>query len=250
MRDGVLTRLIGKWLNAGVMEDGRVSYPSAGTPQGGVVSPLLANVFLNEVVDHWFEEVVKPRLLGSGHLYRFADDIVIVLSNGRDAQRIMDVLPKRLEKYGLVLHPEKTRVVHFSPGPKGNSFDLLGFTHYWSKSRRGFWVVKRKTAANRFSAAIKRIGKWCREARPMRIPEQHRLLTAKLRGHFAYYGITGNSAALARFRHEVERLWMSWLSRRSWRTSKTWDRFKEIIQRHPLPKPIAIHSILRHAVKI
>jgi RNA-directed DNA polymerase len=250
VRDGVLTRLIGKWLNAGVMEDGRVSYQSVGSPQGGVVSPLLSNVFLNEVVDQWFEEVVKPRLLGAGCLFRYADDIIIVLKNEHDAQRMMDVLPKRLGKYDLTLHPEKTRVVHFAQGSKDSSFELLGFTHYWGKARNGLWAVKRKTARKRFSAAIKRIGRWCREARSLQIPEQHRLLTKKLIGHYSYYGITGNYKALARFHYEVRRQWKKWLSRRSWKTSSTWDWFKALIQRFPLPQPIVTHSVRRHVAKI
>jgi RNA-directed DNA polymerase len=142
VRDGVLIKLIGKWLNAGVMEDGQVSYPNMGTPQGGVISPLLANIFLNEVIDHWFEADVKPCLLGTGHLYRFADDIIIVLSKEYDAHRIMNVLPKRLGKYGLELHPDKTRIVHFVPGHKDSHYSLLGFTHYWSKSRKGTWDIQ------------------------------------------------------------------------------------------------------------
>jgi RNA-directed DNA polymerase len=250
MRDGVLAKLIGKWLNAGIMEEGQVSYPETGTPQGGVISPLLANIFLHEVIDEWFKVVVRPRLKGAGHLYRFADDIIIVLSEERDAQRLMDVLPKRLGKYGLTLHPEKTKVIHFIPGKRNSNFSLLGFTHYWDKSRKGYWVVKRKTDKKRFSAAIQRIGKWCRENRPKPIPEQHRTLCAKLRGHYAYYGITGNSRGLSRFGYEVERLWKKWLGRRSWKTAKTWDKFKALFKRFPLPKPIAIHSVLRHVANI
>jgi RNA-directed DNA polymerase len=250
MRDGVLRRLIGKWLNAGVMEDGQVSYPSMGTPQGGVVSPLLANIFLHEVIDEWFDQTVKPRLLGSGHLYRFADDIIIVLSNERDVQRVMKVLAQRLGRFGLKLHPDKTRSLHFVAAKENSSFSLLGFTHYWAKSRRGYWVVKRKTDNGRFSAAIKRIGKWCRENRAKPIPEQYRMLSAKLRGHYGYYGITGNSAGLSRFRCEAERLWTKWISRRSRKTPKSWEKLQEILRRFPLPKPIPIHSVLRRAANI
>jgi RNA-directed DNA polymerase len=250
MRDGVLTRLIGKWLNAGVMEDGHVSYPITGTPQGGVISPLLANIFLHEVIDEWFEQTVKPRLLGTGHLYRFADDIIIILSNERDAERVMNVLPQRLGKFGLNLHPDKTRSFHFVPDEENSSFNLLGFTHYWGKSRRGYWAVKRKTDKGRFSAAIKRIGKWCRDNRPKPIPEQYRVLSAKLRGHYAYYGITGNAAGLSRFRNEVEILWLKWISRRSRKTPKSWTKLKEILRRFPLPKPIPIHSVLRRVANI
>jgi len=250
VRDGVLTRLIGKWLNAGIFENGQVSFPEMGTPQGGVISPLLANVFLHEVVDKWFEEDVKPRLSNVGNLYRYADDIIIVLSSERDAHRLMAVLPKRLGKYGLSLHPDKTRVVHFVPKGKGNSFSLLGFTHYWDKSRRGYSVVKRKTDRKRFSAATQRMSKWCRENRAKTIPQQHKILSAKLRGHYSYYGITGNASGLSRFYHEVRRLWKKWLNRRSWRTSDSWDNFKRIIERFPLPRPIAIHSAYRRVANI
>lgn len=221
-----------------------------GTPQGGVISPLLANIFLHEVVDRWFEKDVKPRLLGSGHLYRYADDIIIILSNDQDAHRLMNVLPKRLGKYGLSLHPDKTKVVNFVPQEKGNSFSLLGFTHYWDKSRRGYSVVKRKPDKNRFSAALQRMGKWCRENRAKTIPQQHKILSAKLRGYYSYYGITGNSFGLARYYCEVRRIWKKWLSRRSWKTSETWDNFKRIIQRFPLPRPIAIHSTYRRVANI
>ena len=158
MRDGVLLRLIGNWLNAGVMEAEALSYPEAGTPQGGVISPLLANIYLNGVLDMWFEAEVKPRLHGRAFLVRYADDFVIGCSNEVDAKRLMEVLPKRFGKYGLALHPKKTRLICFRPPrvrrdggfDEPGSFDLLGFTHFWAKSRRGQWVIKRKTAKGRF----------------------------------------------------------------------------------------------------
>ena len=172
-------RLIGKWLNAGVMEDGAIEYPEAGTPQGGVISPILANIYLHEVLDEWFARQVAPRLAGRATLVRYADDAVIIFEQERDARRVMDVLPKRLAKYGLTLHPEKTRLVDFrrpdrrvaaSPtitasGSRPGTFDLLGFTHYWAKSRKGYWVVKQKTAADRFRRALKRVADWCRRYR-------------------------------------------------------------------------------------
>ncbi len=160
-------RLIGKWLNAGVMEDGAIEYPEAGTPQGGVISPLLANIYLHEVLDEWFVRQVAPRLVGRAVLVRYADDVVIIFGNEPDARRVFDVLPKRFAKYGLTLHPEKTRLVDFRrpdrralPSPdngdvrsRPGTFDLLGFTHYWAKSRKGYWVVKQKTAAARLRRA-------------------------------------------------------------------------------------------------
>ncbi|MEM7314424.1 MAG: group II intron reverse transcriptase/maturase, partial [Planctomycetota bacterium] len=173
VRDGVLQKLIHKWLNAGVMEDGNVSYPDAGSPQGGVVSPILSNVFLHYVLDSWFEKEVKPRLSGPAYLIRFADDFAIGVRHERDARRILEVLPKRFGKYGLTVHPDKTRLICFqsptlSRDKSGNSstcprtFTLLGFTHYWGKTRKGNWAVKRKTASSRFGRAVQSIAQWCR----------------------------------------------------------------------------------------
>ncbi len=246
VRDGVLVRLIGKWMNAGVMEDGRVYRPETGTPQGGVISPLLANIVLHEVVDTWFEEQVKPRLRGRAHLVRFADDLVIVFAREDDARRVMDVLPKRMGKYGLRLHPEKTRLVRFERPPyrasptreeRPETFDFLGFTHYWAKSRNGNWVVKRKTQRGRFTRTLKRIAAWCREHRHDPVAEQHKVLSAKLRGHDAYFGVTGNSRALGALRHWVERIWRTWLSRRSSKASINWEKMGRILVRYPMPKP-------------
>ena len=158
VHDGVLLRLIGKWLNAGVLEDGCVTHPATGSPQGGVVSPVLSNLFLHYVPDEWFAREVQPRLKGESFLIRHADDFVMGFACEEDARRVLAVLPKRFAKYGLTIHPEKTKLVPFErPGsasgqageerrePPG-TFDLLGFTHFWSRSRRGIWVVKRRTS--------------------------------------------------------------------------------------------------------
>jgi RNA-directed DNA polymerase len=252
VRDGVLLRLIGKWLNAGVMEDGSISYPEAGSPQGGVVSPLLANVYLHYVLDTWFAQEVQPRLAGRAFLIRYADDFVIGFSNESDARRVMDVLPKRFGKYGLILHPEKTRLVEFRPpidrnGPAGEpgTFDLLGFTHYWARSRRGSWVVKRQTASKRLNRGLQAITDWCRRHLHLPIREQHQKLSEKLRGHCAYYGITGNSRMLAVFRMQVHRIWRYWLSRRNRKRSMTWDCFNRLLETYPLPAAVAVHSVCR-----
>jgi RNA-directed DNA polymerase len=254
IRDGVLLRLIGKWLHAGVLEDGSVTLPTAGTPQGGVISPLLANVYLHSVLDVWFEREVKPRLKGRAFLIRYADDFVIGFAEEADARRVLDVLPKRFGKYGLTLHPDKTRLVAFRPpdrtlrdnpgtGSPPGTFDLLGFTHYWSRSRKGNWVVKRRTAASRLRRAIRTIAQWCRFNRHRPLPEQHQTLWQKLRGHFAYYGITGNGEALRRFRDAVARVWRHWLSRRSRGDPIPWDRFRRLLQRYPLPAAVPVHSV-------
>ena len=256
IRDGVLVRLIGKWLNAGVLEDGSLTFPEAGSPQGGVVSPILANVSLHYVLDVWFAEDVQPRLRGRAFLIRYADDFVMGFACEEDARRVLDVLPKRFGKYGLALHPEKTRLVPFRPptGPDGpgpgaggqpGTFDLLGFTHFWARSRRGTWVVKRRTAAGRLRRAVQSIAQWCRSHCHEPLAEQHRTLGQKLRGHFAYYGITGNGEALRRFRDAVARTWRFWLARRSWRAACSWVRFARLLARFPLPPPVVVHSVCR-----
>ena len=262
VRDGVLVRLIGKWLNAGVLDKGEMHYPEAGTPQGGVISPIISNIYLHEVLDVWFQHVVKPRLRGKAHMIRYADDVTMAFEHEEDAHRVMKVLPKRLEKYGLKLHPDKTRLVNFRPTPgyskepggkqgkEPGSFDVLGFRHYWGRSRRGYWVIKRKTAANRFSRALKRIAHWCKVARHGPITEQHQQLSQKLQGHYGYYGITGNWEALGRFRHEVRRIWRKWLGTRSWRAKQNWDWFARLEARFPLPPAVAVHSSLRRAAKL
>jgi RNA-directed DNA polymerase len=247
VRDGVLRRQIDKWLAAGVMEGNELSHPDAGTPQGGVVSPMISNVYLHDALDKWFERDVQPRLRGRARMVRFADDLVMVFTNETDARRVLDVLPKRLGKYGLTLHPTKTRLLHFRPpsgeGRQGRdagkrSFDFLGFTHHWTRSRRGSWVVKQKTAGSRFGRALKRMSQWFRAVRHQPVAQQHEQLERKLRGHYNYYGgVIGNSRALARFRHEVGRLWRKWLHRRSAKAAMTWDRFTRLLTRYPLLSP-------------
>jgi group II intron reverse transcriptase/maturase len=259
IRDGVLLRLIGKWLNAGVLEDGCVTHPEEGSPQGGVVSPMLSNIFLHYVLDEWFKRDVQPRLKGRSFLIRYADDFVMGFAHEEDARRVLAVLPKRFAKYGLTIHPEKTRLVPFERPDRGptpldgkrreppGTFDLLGFTHFWSRSRYGNWVVKQKTADSRFSRGLKSISQWCRFNRHEPLAAQHHTLCQKLRGHNAYYGITGNSVALSRFRWFVIGIWRKWLSRRRRRGTIPWDQFYRLLGRYPLPAPVAIHSVYRTA---
>jgi RNA-directed DNA polymerase len=252
VRDGVLLRLIGKWLNAGVMEDGTLEYPEAGTPQGGVISPILANIYLHEVLDQWFTRQVVPRLVGRALLVRYADDVLCIFEQERDAQRVLDVLPKRLAKYSLMLNPEKTRLVDFrrpvrravasschegDAGSRPGTFDLLGFTHYWAKSRNGYWVVMRKTAADRFRRALKRITDWCRSHRHDPVREQWATLRLKVLGHYGYFAIIGNSQALYTFRRRVGCVWRKWLSRRSQRAELSWVAMNRLLARYPLPQP-------------
>lgn len=255
VHDGVLRRTLDKWLKAGVLEAGNLSHPTTGTPQGGVASPLLSNIYLHKVLDEWFEEAIKPRLRGRAFLIRFADDFVLVFQLETDARRVLEVLPKRFDKYGLRLHPDKTRLVYFKqprreaepreeqPKEGPRSFDFLGFTHFWEKSRRGNWVVKRKTASDRITRFLRRINLWCQGHRHAPIVWQHAQLLSKLRGHNGYYGITGNSRALSSVHHWVMRIWRKWLSRRSRTSNLTWERFNLLLKRHPLPSPRIRHAV-------
>jgi RNA-directed DNA polymerase len=244
VRDGVLRKAIDKWLKAGVMEEGVERHPEDGTPQGGVISPLLANIYLHEVLDLWFETAVKPRLRGDAHLVRFADDAVIACQFEDDARRVMDVLPKRFGKFGLRIHPTKSRLVDFRRPPRGGSpprderpdtFDFLGFTHFWAKSMKGNWVVKQKTMTQRFSRAMKAIALWCRLHRHRPVAEQHRMLSSMVRGHYNYYGVLTNRTALRSFKHFAEQVWMKWLRRRSQRAGNVAHR--RLLGRYPLPSP-------------
>jgi group II intron reverse transcriptase/maturase len=253
VRDGVLRRTINKWLKAGVLEAGELHYEDAGTPQGGVISPLLANVYLHEVLDKWFASEVTPRLQGQAFLIRYADDAVIAFSSEGDARKVMDVLPKRFGKYGLKLHPEKTRLVKFHRPRKDDtprsadsgSFDLLGFTHRWGLSLKRSWVVKRETARSRFGRSLQRVSQWCRVHLHDKLAKQHQHLVRMLRGHYGYFGITGNANALSRFLYEVTHVWQKWLHRRSGRGSMPWPRFARLLERYPLPPPRVVHSVYR-----
>jgi group II intron reverse transcriptase/maturase len=243
VRDGVIRKAIDKWLKAGVMEEGVVSHPETGTPQGGVISPILMNIYLHEVLDNWFEKVVKPRLAGKASLIRYADDATFVFHSKADADKVMEVLPKRFGRFGLNLHPEKTRLIDFKqPKPDDKKvqvgcFDFLGFTHYWGRSRKGNWIVKRKTAKDRFARALKSIDIWCRWNRHLPMSDQHVMLSMKLRGHSQYYYIRGNSCSISRYYHEVCGIWRKWLNRRSQRARMTWERFMQLRKIYPFIMP-------------
>ena len=254
VRDGVLRRAIDKWLKAGVLEDGQVRRSVLGTPQGGVVSPRLANIYLHYVLDVWFTTEVQPRLRGKSVLVRYADDVVIVVEQESDAHRVLEVLPKRLGSFGLTMHPEKSRLVRFRrprlgwrPGQDGDrfpppgTFDFLGFTHYWCLARNGSWVLKRKTAKDRLRRSLTAINRWCSAHRHDSIAEPHRMLVWKLRGHCAYFGIRGNASSLTTFGFHVVHIWQKWLNRRSQQRSMPWTRFLRLLARYPLPRMTAAH---------
>ena len=247
--DGVIRRMIDKWLKAGALEDGLLRLATEGTPQGGVISPMLSNIFLHHVLDQWFEKEVRPRLRGPCTLVRFADDFVMTFKNHHDAKRVMEVLGKRLDRFGLTLHPDKTRFIDFRPERPGGTppdcaappFDFLGFTHTWMKSKKGKNVVRQRTAKSRLARALGAIGDWCRNNRHQSLADQQQRLSAKLVGHYAYYGITGNIVQLGRYFHQTARLWRKWLARRTRPHVLTWDKFNALLERHPLPKPRIVH---------
>lgn len=253
IRDGVVRRLIDKWLRAGIFEAGKVIATTEGTPQGGVASPILANIFLHYVVDRWFQQEVLPRMKGSCSLIRYADDMLMMFQHSDDCQRVYRVLGKRLARYGLTLHPEKTHIVDFTVD-RGNiiqrkerlhqsgSFNFLGFTHVRKRSRRGKWIVLRRTAKDRLRRALNNINNFCRDYRTLPIDKQYQSLSRKLLGHYAYYGVTGNTPQLKVFLHTTKRIWYKWLRRRSGERSLTWDAFYLLLNRFKLPTTRIFHA--------
>ena len=218
-----------------------------------MISPLLANVYLHYVLDLWFEQEVKLRLWGKAELVRYADDAVIVCERAEDARRVLAVLPHRFGRFGLTLHPDKTRMVTFNrpplrrdddkdPPASPGSFDFLGFTLHWGKSRRGKSVVRLRTAKDRLARSIRAVLKWCRFHRHLSLAEQHHDLSQKMKGHYAYYGVTGNSLQLQRFSYNVGKAWHYWLARRSGKAKSSWAWFNAMLKRYPLPPPRIVHS--------
>jgi group II intron reverse transcriptase/maturase len=252
VQDGVITRLIAKWLKAGVLEKGTVSYPEEGTPQGGVISPLLSNIYLHEVLDKWFVESVQPACGGRTFMVRWADDFVMGFERLEDVRKVQRVIAKRFARFGLEINVEKTRLVRFKrpargggrAGVKPGSFDFLGFTHYWGKSRKGHNVVMKKTAATRFRRALRRIREWGWKHRHLPLREQQRQLNAMLRGHDGYFGVTGNFRMLSQLRWEVAKMWRKWLLRRNRGNSPNWDKFNAMLRVFPLLPARIIHSKL------
>jgi group II intron reverse transcriptase/maturase len=251
INDGAILRLIGKWLNAGVMEDESLTYPEKGTPQGGVISPLLGNIYLHHVLDDWFVKEVYPRMKGRCFITRFADDFIVGFELEDDARRFMKVLPKRFAKYGLTVNPEKTKLVDFrkpschdsKAGGKG-TFVFLGFTHYWGRTRKGYWVIKRKTSKKSLKRFMREVWEWCRNHRHDPLKEQYRILCSKLRGFYYYFGVRCNYDSLDAVYVKAWKAWRYWLSRRSHKSGINWEKFVSSIKlKWPLPKPKIIHNI-------
>jgi group II intron reverse transcriptase/maturase len=247
IKDRSLLRLIGKWLHVGVLEDGRLLPTTKGTPQGAVISPMLANVYLHYVLDDWMNTAVKSRLRGEMHLHRYADDFIIGFQYREDAERVASVLRKRLAKYGLELSEEKTRLITFGRFAeqdlrrlgqgKPPTFDFLGFTHICARGRNGKFTVHVRTARKRLRRAMRRVTEWCRTYRHLSLEDQSRALGRALQGHYAYYGRRSNMRSLQEFFWFVERTWCRWLRRRSQRRHLTWEAYGRLLRRYPLPKP-------------
>jgi RNA-directed DNA polymerase len=243
VNDGSIIKLIGRWMKAGVIDGKQLFKPESGVPQGNIISPLLSNVYLHEVLDQWLEEI-RPMLKGEMFFVRFGDDFVIGFEYREDAQRVYQTLPKRFEKYGLAIHPEKTRLLNFSPENKGDcrTFDFLGFTHYWTQSKRGFAVIKRKTKRAKVNRVFKALYEYCRDNRHLRVREQWTELCMKIKGYYAYFAIPGNFKFLKQVYRNAIRYWFKWLNRRSQYNSYTWDGFVNLLKVFPLPRPRIIHK--------
>jgi RNA-directed DNA polymerase len=241
--DGSLRRLVGKCLHVGIFDDEEYSESEVGTVQGSVLSPVLGNIYLHHVLDGWFERDVVPRIHGRARLIRYADDAVIGFEHEADAWKVLDALRKRFERYGLRLHPEKTRVVPFmrpdrtkANGKARATFDFLGFTHHWRRARSGRWMPSVRTRTARLRRFIGTVADWCRSHRHEPVKEQHAALARRIAGHFNYFGVNGNVLCLRHVLRACTVVWLKWLNRRSQRARKTWDEFNDLLQRHPLPR--------------
>ena len=251
VKDGSVLRLIGKWIKVGVIEDNRLLISETGTGQGQPISPLLANIYLHHVLDRWFEDMVKPRLKGEAYEIRFADDAILCFQHKEDAEKVLSVLSKRFEKFGLTLHPEKTRLIEFGryaarnakrQGKKPATFDFLGLTHICARSQKGKFTVHVKTMAKRLRRGLTAVAEWCKKHRHDPVSEQQKTLNAKLRGHYQYYGRPTNYRSLWQFYRKVRRIWREWLSRRTRGRTLTWDRYAEILRQFPLMRPKITHA--------
>jgi RNA-directed DNA polymerase len=242
--DGSIQRLVGKCLHVGVLDGEEFSRPDQGTPQGSIVSPLFGNIYLHYVLDLWFAQEVQPRLKGKSFLVRYCDDFVIGFQSKEDALRVAAVMSKRMEKFGLTLHPEKTRLIQFGRPPKTQTtgkgpgcFDFLGFTCYWKRSRSGMWQMALKTRHGRLRKALKAIYEYCRDHRHEPVCDQYTSLVRRIQGHFNYFAVNGNMRCLEALKRHAEEAWFKWLNRRSQKNSLTWERYHDLLAMFPLPKP-------------
>jgi RNA-directed DNA polymerase len=242
--DGSLLRLVGKCLHVGVLDGTEYSEPETGTAQGSVLSPMLGNVYLHYALDLWFEREVKPRLRGEAHLVRYADDFVMTFERQDDAQRVWDVLGKRMGRFGLTLHPDKSRLLPFRRPPAAQrggkgpaTFDFLGFTLHWRRALRYRWGMMCKTRHARLRRSIQAVASLCRRHRHLPVKAQHDALSRRLQGHFNYFGVSGNLRSLLQLVQAVRRVWYKWLCRRSQQAHLNCERFGDLLKRLPLPRP-------------
>jgi len=249
--DPNLLRLIGRFLNAGVMEEGKFIETDKGTPQGGVLSPILANIYLHYILDLWFEKKIKKQLKGFAQLIRYADDFVICFQSGGEAKAFGEQLGRRLAKFGLRIAPDKARIIEFGryawqraqrEGKKVQTFDFLGFTHYCDKTRKGKFKLGRKTASSRFRRNMKEINHWLKGVRNLvRLEEWWQVLRQKLIGHYNYYGISGNMVGIRKFYKKCITLAYKWINRRSQKRSYRWEQYCRFLKYNPLPEPKIYH---------
>jgi group II intron reverse transcriptase/maturase len=253
IKDPSFLLLIRRFLKAGYFETGRIVTTKQGTPQGGNLSPMLSNIFLHYVLDLWFEKKIKPQTRGACHLVRYADDFICMVQYADDAQGIEQALRKRFVKFDLELHPEKTRIISFGRYERenakrqkrgSNTFDFLGFTHFCGTSRKGKFIVGRKTSRKKFRMKCKQMNDWLRKIRNFKkSKEWWPVLQVKLRGHYQYYGVSGNMRSLQSFYSLTLRMTLKWLNRRSQRKSFNWERFREYLKHYPLPRPRIVHNL-------
>jgi group II intron reverse transcriptase/maturase len=254
VRDGSILRLLQKWIHIGVIEEGRLLVTKTGVGQGQTISPLLANIYLHYVLDEWFEQEVKPRLRGRAWEVRYADDFILCFQYREDAERVLRVLHQRFARYGLSLHPAKTRLLEFGRYAQAQArrrgerrsatFDFLGFTHICARSRRGRFTVHVQTQRTKLRRSLMAISQWCQHHRHQPVADQWQTLNAKLRGHYQYYGRPTNYRSLWQFHRGVRRIWKKWLNRRTRGKTLRWATYAELLNRHPLLRPYIVHSWL------
>ena len=253
IKDPSFLLLVRRFLKAGYMEAGKIVKPEQGTPQGGNLSPILSNVYLHYVLDLWFEKRLKRQVEGRCYLVRYCDDFLCLVQKTEGARHVKQALEERFAKFDLEIHPEKTRVISFGryerenanrQKRRANTFDFLGFTHYCGKSRKGNFIVGRTTSRKEFRKKCKELNVWLKATRNATKTRQWwPILAAKLRGHYQYYGVSGNGASLRRFNTVAMRLTFKWLNRRSQRKAFNWSNFNAYLRHYPLPKPRVMHNL-------